>query len=66
MFSLEPLGGDILSEGQMLKVTCVGRNIPDITTVQILDPSGVTVPIDLGVFSVPNVTRAYAGMYTCC
>ena len=40
------------------------RNIPGITTLQILDPNGVPVSTVLGTsFSVPNV--AYAGTYTC-
>ena len=46
-------------------ISCVSRNIPDITSLQILNPHGVPVRMILGVFSVPNVTRAYAGTYTC-
>ena len=61
-----PLFPDVtVNEGQTLKVTCVGRNIPDVTTLQILDPSGMPVPTSLGVYTVPNVTKAYAGTYTC-
>ena len=46
-------------------ITCVSRNIPDIIKVQILNPHGVPVRMIIGVFSVPNVTRAFAGTYTC-
>ena len=48
-----------------MKVVCFGRNIPDITTFQILDPNGMPVPTFLGVYTVPNVTRAHAGTYIC-
>ena len=54
-----------VNEGQSLKVTCVARNIADITTFQIFDPNGVPVPTFLGVYTVPNVTRAFDGTYTC-
>ena len=61
-----PLSPDVtVNEGQTLKVTCVSRNIPDITTLQILDPNGMPVPVSFGVYTVPNVTRAFAGSYTC-
>ena len=53
------------NEGELLNINCVSRNIPDITTVQILNPNGVRVPTNLGVYSVPNVRRSYAGIYTC-
>ena len=52
-------------EGELLKITCVPRNIPGITTLQILNPNRVRVPTSLGVYSVPNVTQSYAGTYTC-
>jgi hypothetical protein len=42
-----------------------GRNVPDITTLQILNPSGVAIHASLGIFTVPNVTQSYAGTYTC-
>ena len=54
-----------VNEGKFLKITCISRNVPDITTLQILNPYGVPVHADLGVFSVANVTRSYAGTYTC-
>ena len=54
-----------VNEGGLLKVTCITRNIPDITTFQVLDPNGMPVATVLGVFHVPNVTRSYAGTYTC-
>ena len=54
-----------INEGESLKITCTSRNVPDITTLQILNPNGVPVHEILGVFSVPNVTRSYAGTYTC-
>ena len=50
-----------------MELTCITRNDADITTIQILDPNGM--PLDLvtsfGVFRVPNITRNYAGVYTC-
>ena len=56
-----------VSEGELLELICISRNIADITTVQILDPNGMLLDLDisLGVFSVPNVTRNYTGVYTC-
>ena len=54
-----------VNEGDLLEVTCVSRNIPDITTVEVLDPNGMPVPTVLGVLSMPNVTCSYAGTYTC-
>ena len=42
----------------------MGRNIPEITTFQILDSNGMPVPTHIGAYSVPNVTRAFAGSYT--
>ena len=61
-----PIFPDVtVNEGALLKVTCVSRNIPGITSLQILDPNGMPVPVSLGVYTVPNVTRAYAGTYTC-
>ena len=55
----------MVNEGQLLKVTCVRRNIQAITTLQILNPNGVPVPTSLGVYNEPNVTRNFAGTYTC-
>ena len=49
----------------MLKLFCKSRIINDISTLQIHDPSGVPVPTVLGVFSIANITRSYAGVYTC-
>ena len=40
-------------------------NIPEVSTLQILDPSGNPVPDSLGVFNVPDVTRIDAGTYIC-
>ena len=57
--------GATVNEGEVLTIICVSRNIPDITTFQILDPNRMPVPTVAGVFSVPNVTRAFAGTYTC-
>ena len=54
-----------VTEGEALKLTCITRNIQDITTSMILDPNGVPVAAVFGVFTVPNVTRSYAGTYTC-
>jgi hypothetical protein len=48
-----------------LEITCITRNVPDITIFQVLDPNGMPVPTVLGHFGVPNVTRYYAGVYTC-
>ena len=54
-----------VEEGELLKITCVARNIPDITTLEVLDPNGMPISTILGVFSVLSVTRTYAGLYTC-
>ena len=54
-----------VNEGEMLKIICITRNIPDITTAEVLGPNGMPVSTVLADFSVPNVTRNYAGMYTC-
>ena len=50
-----------------MRITCITRDIRDITTLQILDPNGVPIKLNivLEIFTVPNVTRAYAGTYTC-
>ena len=62
-----PLFPDVtVNEGQLLAISCITRNIPDITTFQILDPNGIQIPTVLGVYRVPNVTRAFSGSYTCC
>ena len=53
-----------VNEGGWLEIFCIIRNIRDIITFQIHNPSGISVSIG-GVFSVPNVTRAYAGTYSC-
>jgi hypothetical protein len=55
----------IVDEGQLLTITCMTNNIPAITTFEIRDPDGVPVNASLGVFTVPNVTREYAGIYSC-
>ena len=46
-------------------VECETNNIPDITTFEIRDPNGVLVNAPVGVYSVPSVTRAHAGTYSC-
>ena len=62
----EPLFEDMtIREGATLKVTCITRNIQDITTSEILDPRGVTVPSAVGVVTIENATRAASGAYTC-
>ena len=62
----EPLFPDAtVSEGDLLTITCITRNIADITTFHVLDPNGIPLSTVLGVFSVPNVTRNYTGVYTC-
>ena len=63
---VQPLFSDVtVNEGELLTVTCIFRNIPDITTSEVLDPNGIPVMTTLGVFNVPSVTRAFAGTYTC-
>ena len=54
-----------VNEGELLRITCAIRNIPSITSFQVLDPNGVPVTTVLGVFRVSSVTRTYAGTYTC-
>ena len=43
-------------------LSCISRNIPAITTLQVLDPNGIPLTTVVGVL---NVTREYAGVYTC-
>ena len=54
-----------VNEGELLRVVCISRNFPDITTLEVFDPNGMLVMTVLGVFNVPSVTRAFAGTYTC-
>ena len=54
-----------VNEGELLKITCLIRNIPDISMFEVLDPNGRPVDTVLGVFTVPNVNRTLAGTYTC-
>lgn len=54
-----------VNEGQLLNIICTTNNIPSIITLEIRDPNGVPVNASLGVFTVPNVTREYAGTYSC-
>ena len=62
----EPSFDDVtIREGATLKLTCITRNIQDITTSQILDPLGVVIPSAVGVVTVENATRADSGVYTC-
>ena len=62
----QPLfGSATVEEGELLTITCITRNIPDISSFQVLDPNGMPVTTALGGFSVPSVTRAYAGTYIC-
>lgn len=46
-------------------IKCITNNIPNITMFEIRDPNGVPVTAPFGVYSVPSVTRAYAGTYIC-
>ena len=63
----EPLFDDVtIRERETLKLTCITRNIQDVTTFQILDPHGVAVPSEVGVFTVENAMRNASGIYTCC
>ena len=55
-----------VSEGDLLTLECtMDNNIPNITTFEILDQNGMAINAPLGVYSVPNVTREYAGTYSC-
>ena len=60
-----PILSDVtVNEGEMLKLQCASSNIPNLITFHILGPNGM--PVSVGFFySVPNVTRAHAGTYTC-
>ena len=63
---MQPLFPNVTdNEGELLSVVCITRNIFDITTSEVLDPNGMPVMTPVGVFNVPNVTRAFAGTYTC-
>ena len=62
----EPLFDDVtIREGETLKLTCLTRNIQDITTSQILDPRRVVLPSAVGVVTIENAMRAASGVYTC-
>ena len=54
-----------VNERELLKITCLIRNIPDTSTFEVLDPNGRPVNTVLGVFTVNNVNRTHAGTYTC-
>ena len=54
-----------IREDATLKLTCITRNIQDITTSQILDPLGAVIPSAVGVVTIENATRAASGIYTC-
>lgn len=61
-----PLFPDVtVGEGELLMAECTMNNIPDITTFEIRDQYGMLVNAPLGVYTVPGVTRAYAGTYSC-
>ena len=63
---VQPVFPDVtVSEGDLLTIECTMDNIPDITTFEILDQNGMAVSALLGVYSVPSVTREYAGTYSC-
>ena len=64
---VQPVFPDVtVSEGDLLTIECtMDNNIPNITTFEILDQNGMAVSAPLGVYSVPSVTREYAGTYTC-
>ena len=63
---VQPVFPDVtVSEGDLLTIECTMDNIPDITTFEILDQNGMAVSAPLGVYSVPSVTREYAGIYSC-
>jgi hypothetical protein len=63
----EPLFDDVtVREGALLKITCVPRNIPAITTTQILDSRGMAVSnVVLGVVTIDSAFRNASGVYTC-
>ena len=62
----EPSFDDVtIRERERLKLTCITRNIQDVTTSQILDPRGAAVPSEKGVFTVENAMRDASGIYTC-
>ena len=62
----QPLFDDAtIIEGEFLKITCLIRNIPDISTFEVLDPNGRPVDTPLGAFNVSSVNRTHAGTYTC-
>jgi hypothetical protein len=62
----EPLFDDVtVREGALLKITCVPRNIPAITTTQILDSRGMVVPSELAVVTIDSAFRNASGVYTC-
>ena len=54
-----------VTEGELLELICITRNIADITTLQILDPNGMPLDLVIGVIKIPSVTRNYTGVYTC-
>ena len=54
-----------VNEGELLKITCLLRNIHDISTFEVLDPNGRPVDTVLGIFTVNSVNRTHAGTYKC-
>ena len=57
-----------VNEGDLLELVCVTMNSPEISSmVHIQSPSSVPrrLPNATHVISVPNVTRDFAGTYTC-
>ena len=64
---VQPVFPDVtVSEGDLLTLECtMDNNIPNITTFEILDQNGMAVSAPRGVYSVPSVTREYAGTYSC-
>ena len=65
----QPAFADVtVNEGDLLELVCVTMNSPEvISIVYIQSPSSVPrrLPNATPVISVPNVTRDFAGTYTC-
>ena len=54
-----------VNEFTPLTINCINGVPPSIGGVQIFNPAGESVGGVTGTYSVPNVTRAFAGIYRC-
>lgn len=56
-------GATVIVEGGTLSVSCINTVPIAVGTVQMVNPNGTVV--NTGIFTVRNITRSYAGTYSC-